>query len=309
MKRLAATAVLAAAVLAGCTPVWVAPTGLDSNPGTEAAPKRTLQAACAVGSDGQRQITMKAGVYPEQTVPAGCSNTTIGEQGDAIVRATSPSDSVPALALNAPDVQVSGIEVDSNALERKSAHISADRVKLQGVKLGHVVNDKPLEVFGSDVEIRDSVIGDADVQPLPGCDDVTIPCPHLECLFLVQAERVQVVGNTFHHCGVYDIAITRCTWCSNPPPPIWGQGRLEGNTFFHSEQAEPGSWHYNEVELYGVQYGTAGWTVKNNAFETRSPGNPGQGGIGWDQWSGGTRCGNTEFGATGVLDAVWKVAC
>jgi hypothetical protein len=251
---------------------------------------------------------MKAGVYPEQTVPASCSSTLIGEQGNAIIRATSDSDTIPALALNADDVQVSGIEVDSAQHERKSVHIDADRVKLQGVTLGHTVNDKALEVFGADVEVRDSVLGDADVQPLPGCDDVTIPCPHLECLFLVQAERVQITGNTFHHCGVYDIAITRCTWCSTPPPPVWGSGRLEGNTFFHSEQDAPGSWHYAEVSLYPVQYGTANWTVKNNAFEVRTSPDA-RGGLDWGQWSGGTRCGNTEFGASGVLEPVWKVAC
>ena len=64
------------------TNYWVAPTGLDTNPGTDAAPFRTLQKALDVATAGTT-INLKAGEYHEAvaTKTAGTATAPITIRG------------------------------------------------------------------------------------------------------------------------------------------------------------------------------------------------------------------------------------
>jgi hypothetical protein len=292
---------------AGCTNIWVAPTGLDTNPGTEAQPKRTLQGACAAASDGNRVITMKTGSYPEQALPAGCGPGSVVESGgDVLIRAQTPSTVSPTLDVDASDMTLTGLDVDSRALARKAMHIDGDRVTFKDGQVGNTVDNKAIEIWGDDVVIRNTRVHDA---------RIASPDAHMEGIFIVSAQRPVIENNVFERNAIYDVAVTRCTWCS-PELPAGQDGRLVGNTFGRSHQCcDLSSWHYSEVAFYPVLPEVRGWTVRDNWFETRAddpstPANEIRGGVQLQApWNAGVRCGNTEGPAQGVIGAEWKQPC
>ncbi len=294
----------------GCTPLWVAPNGLDTNPGTEASPKRTLAGACnAAGTD--KIITMKGGTYPEQQITSGCANAQIVESGEAIIRATNPSDTASTLGVHAAGVSVRGITVSSNNLKRKTIHLGEDAAGFEFAdgSVGNVADDKAVEVWADDVTLEGNSVQDA---------RLITPGVHTECVFVVGANRLTLRNNTFSGCGVYDVAYTRCKWCTPMGPAPVG-GLIEGNDFRLSHQDGGTTWHYNELAFYSHLDGPVqDIDVRNNNFQTAGQnqgcggqGSPPCGGILLEVgWSGGDRCGNTTDGpAPQRLEAVWRTPC
>jgi hypothetical protein len=247
---------------------------------------------------------MKGGTYPEQRIPAGCTQTLVVEDGQAIVRATTASSVDPTLDIDSNDVEVRGVTVTSNNVKRKVVHIAGDRVRLSGMDIGNVQDDKALEVWGDDVRIQDSHIHNA---------RLVTPGQHLEGVFVVGAQRLHLTGNRFEGNGVYDVAFTRCTWCS-PEGLSPAGGVIEDNFFGLTHQQGGSTWHYAELAFYPYLDAVRDFTVRRNHFETANSSCGGSatvcGGVLQEApWVGGVRCGNTEGPVQGVIGQEWKQPC
>jgi hypothetical protein len=283
----------------GCTQVWIAPTGLDSNSGTESSPKKSFTGACASPTDSQgRLVHVKAGTYPPQTVPSSCNNTMFAAEGTVVVK-NNGGDNLGSATIqnNGTRIGMRGINCDSSFAKRQclgqSGTISFQKAYVCCVtdEKGTLTGSQPGSEF-IDVTWRDVRQVGADV--------------HNECIYS-QTPNIRIIRNTFQRCATMDILFTAGTWWGQPP---YGNGTVVGNKFYHP--THPNGWHYYGVYWHDDAFvNLEGWDFRNNWFETRQPGAPGSNDIstGGNPWVSGTRCGNTETAGNNVLDAVWKQPC
>jgi hypothetical protein len=278
---------------------YVSPAGSDTASCTTSAPCKSLDRAYAVASGGD-VISVAAGTYPSQSLPAGTKAVTFKGTSGTVVR---------QLLNDASNVTFDSINVDAAGQHPTGAasEIGGDRVTVKNAGIGNVVDEKGMLATGSNLTVDNVVFHDAILKT-----DGT----HMECLYAIGVQGFTVRNSIFRDCAVMDLFFTYGSWWS-PKPPAYGNVTIENNVFSHSERTDNSGWHY--YSLYVGMTGPNGdggdpmngWVVRNNTFEipasitsyggtngTRWVGNVGS----WDCKSGvayshnvGTKCGTSDI--------------
>jgi hypothetical protein len=294
VTRLALALAALVAAVSGCSQFWVAPTGSDSNSGSEQQPFRTFAKACQVADDPDGDVAhVEAGVYPAQAVPGSCDRLIFAADGPVTVANQAGGGLQATLDVAGDDLAFVGVDVDSNGAARIGVHSSGDRISYRNLSIGDVADEKGVLVSGTDVEFDDVLFHDVLLTSAGAARDV-----HNECVYAIVVERFRVTDSTFRDCSTMDLMLTYGTWW-DPLPPDYGNGTIARNDFGCPRFAENSGCHYYALLFNGAMPSVHGWTVRDNSFEAGTD-------VGLDQpFEGGLRCGNA--GAT--IGGEWKGAC
>jgi hypothetical protein len=234
-------------------------------------------------------ITVTAGSYGHQVVPAGTKQLTIRNAAGAtpvfgtttisasdirfsgirIQRTDDPGSDIATLSVFGANDTIDGVDVDTkNAPLRQGIAASGDNNTFKNGSTYNVVDEKGALVSGSyntfdNFDFHDVLLTD--------------PLVHNECVYS-NGPNLTVKNSHFWTCATMDLFITRGDW--------WGQAVYGGitiinNVFEHSTMETPGSWHYYSLAVHTNMQELRNWKVINNTFETTAWGgdNPAPGTI------------------------------
>jgi hypothetical protein len=244
--------------------VFVSAAGSDGGACTAAAPCRTLARGYAVATAGET-VSVAAGTYPAQAVPAGTKRVTF--RGGSGVK-------VRELDNSASNVTFDGINVDANmattaAFENHGAP-GADNVTFKNASIGNVIDEKGALVSGSNFTFDNVLFHDVEIHTQG---------VHLECLYAIVVPGMTIRNSEFENCGVFDVFFTWGFWWSPLPSP-YGGVTLQGNRFGRSFNLGAPGYYTVMVAYTGAapvfpQCGNStepkgyltNWTVTGNTFE------------------------------------------
>jgi hypothetical protein len=243
-------ALLCAAPAAGAATRLVAPSGADSG-NCSASPCRSLGYAYQQSAAGD-VISIAAGQYPGQSVPAGTKAVTFSAASGVVMR---------QLGNEASNVIYEGIEIDAGGQKLLGFYNGdASHVTFRNGRIGNIVDEKGVMLGGwsstasqhvvfDNVEFHDVLQVGADV--------------HNECIYS-QSPGLTVRNSTFRNCATMDLMITRGSWWDQP---TYGGLTLENNVFGHSINGSGPRWHYYGFLVHGNMGQLTDARIVNNTFE------------------------------------------
>ena len=222
----------------GSAQVFLSPTGSDTAGCTSAAPCKSFARAYAVAQSGNT-VSVAAGVYTDQNVPAGTKTVTF-KGGPGVMLRQMSSD--------ADNVTYDGVNVDANAQHPAGAAfgISGDGTVVKNASIGNVTDEKAMLATGSNITIDNVLFHDAVLTPAGQSRDV-----HMECLYAIGVPGFTIRNSTFRDCAIMDLFFTYGGWWS-PKPPAYGNVTIENNVFAHSEDDNNTSWHYYGLYIASI---------------------------------------------------------
>jgi hypothetical protein len=274
--------------------LYMTPTGSDSNNCTSAAPCASMARAYAVARTSGDVVSIGSGSYGDQTLSGGSKSITFrGTTGNKI----------RSLSNQASNITLDGLNLDADGATQLTLDTGGDNVTVKNSRIGNVVDEKGAIIGGNNVTIDNVYFHDVVLRTLG---------IHNECAYVIQAEGIHLRNSTFTNCATMDVMLTYGFYWT-PLPPLWGNGTIENNKFYHPRMENASEWHYFGLLWHGQMQDAHGWVVRNNWFETTNPGQPGRNEISETlPWIDGSqkaiRCGNTQSTA-GVLDPVWTAPC
>ena len=243
-------ALLCAAPAAGAATRLVAPGGADSG-NCAGAPCGSLGYAYQQSAAGD-VISIAAGSYGGQSVPAGSKQVTFRAAPGAVVR---------QLGNEASNVTYEGIDINAGGQKLLGFfNGDASNVTFRNGRIGNIVDEKGVLLGGwsstdsqhvvfDNVEFHDVTQVGADV--------------HNECIYS-QSPGLTVRNSTFRNCATMDLMITRGSWWDQP---TYGGLTLENNVFAHSVNGSDPDWHYYGFLVHGNMGQLTNARIVNNTFE------------------------------------------
>jgi hypothetical protein len=203
----------------GGAAVHVAPSGTDGPQcGSSASPCASFAAAYAAARPGQR-VTIAAGRYPAQTVPAdgrpaASAPVVLGPDGDGAV-VIDGELTILARAIGIDRVAARGVTVGRGARNVQLRNVtdtaglfitSADDVDVIGgsVGPGHDFSSEIKAVEGSAVPPRRIRIEGVTFHDWTRRD----PASHVDCLHVIAVRGLVLRGNRFVNCEAFDVLFT-----------------------------------------------------------------------------------------------------